>query len=101
MQAKFSRLDDVEANILVAEIKGRPLFDEGALVNLVEAGPGMRALVSDGGARELGPIEATVPGGYVEDLACCGPNSATVFDICCPVREDYRDLWEGSSAAGT
>ena len=101
MQAKFIRLDDAEASTLVAGIEGRTLLGVGAKVSLVELGPGMHALVVDGVARKLGPHEATVLGGYAEDSAYCGPNAATVVDSFYPVREDHRELWEGSSAAGT
>jgi len=33
-----------------------------------------------------------LPGG-VEHSAYCGPEGATVIDIFCPVREDYRERW--------
>ena len=59
---------------------------------------GMQALVVDGIARELGPMEGYVLPGHVEHSAYCGPAGATVIDIFCPVREDYRQRWEGSSA---
>ena len=58
---------------------------------------GMQALVVDGVARELGPMEGYVLPGKIEHSAYCGPDGATVIDVFCPVREDYREKWEGSS----
>jgi quercetin dioxygenase-like cupin family protein len=115
--AEFIRFDDVEAFTLVAGVHGRPLFGSGAMINLIEfeAGAtvplhshpheqlgmvlrGMQALVVDGVARELGPMEGYALPGGVEHSAYCGPEGATVIDVFCPVREDYREQWEGSSA---
>jgi quercetin dioxygenase-like cupin family protein len=117
--AQFVRFDDVAAFSLAAGVEGRPLFGETAMVNLIEfaAGAtvaphshpheqlgivlrGMQALVIDGVARELGPMEGYVLPGNVEHSAYCGPEGATVIDVFCPVREDYRERWEGSSESG-
>jgi quercetin dioxygenase-like cupin family protein len=119
MGAQFIRFADVAAFNLVAGVEGRPLFGEGAMVNLIEfdAGAtvpahshpheqlgvvlrGMQALVVDGVAHELGPMEAYVLPGHVEHSAYCGPEGATVIDVFAPVREDYREQWAGLSAAG-
>ena len=59
---------------------------------------GMQALVVDGVAHELGPMEGYVLPGHVEHSAYCGPDGATVIDVFAPVREDYREQWEGLSA---
>ena len=45
---------------------------------------GMQALVVDGVAHELGPMEGYVLPGHVEHSAYCGPEGATVIDIFAP-----------------
>ena len=106
------RFDDVRAFELAAGVTGRPLFGEGAMLNLIvfEAGStvplhshpheqlglvlrGMQALVVDGVAHELGPLDGYVLPGDVEHSAYCGPEGATVLDVFRPVREDYRERW--------
>ena len=118
MEPQFVRFDDVAAFPLVAGVDGRPLFGDSAMLNLIEFAPGatvpahshpheqlgivlrgMQALVVDGIARELGPMEGYVLPGNVEHSAYCGPEGATVIDIFCPVREDYREQWAGSDSA--
>jgi len=115
MGPQFVHFDDVSAFTLAAGVEGRPLFGDGAMVNLIEfeAGAtvpvhshpheqlgvvlrGMQALVVDGVARELGPMEGYVLPGDVKHSAYCGPEGATVIDVFCPVREDYREKWESS-----
>lgn len=115
MDPQFIRFDDIDAFTLVKGVEGRPLFGDTAMVNLIEFGPGatvpahshsheqlgivlrgMQALIVDGVAHELGPMEGYVLPGNVEHSAYCGPDGATVVDIFCPVREDYREQWEGS-----
>jgi len=115
MGAQFIRFDDVAAFTLAEGVVGRPLFGAGAMINLIEFGAGatvsahshpheqlgivlrgMQALVVDGVARELGPMEGYVLPGHVEHSAYCGPEGATVVDIFCPVREDYRERWMSS-----
>ena len=54
---------------------------------------GMQALVVDGVAHELGPMEGYVLPGGVPHSAYCGPEGSTVLDIFRPVREDYRERW--------
>ena len=61
---------------------------------------GMQALVIDGVARELGPMEGYVLPGDVEHSAYCGPEGATVIDVFCPVREDYRERCQGAERHG-
>ena len=118
VQPQFVRFEDVTPFILIEGVEGRPLFAEGAMVNLIEFDPGatvplhshpheqlgivlrgMQALVVDGVSRELGPMEGYVLPGHVEHSAYCGPDGATVIDVFCPVREDYRERWEGSAAS--
>lgn len=118
MEPQFVRFDDVASFALVEGVEGRPLFGKGAMINVIEfaAGStvpahshpheqlgivlrGMQALVIDGVARELGPMEGYVLPGGVEHSAYCGPEGATVIDIFCPVREDYRERWTGEAAA--
>jgi quercetin dioxygenase-like cupin family protein len=118
MGARFIRFDDVTPFALTEGVEGRPLFGDGAMVNVIEfaAGAtvpahshpheqlgivlrGMQALVIDGVAHELGPMEGYVLPGHVEHSAYCGPEGATVIDIFCPVREDYREQWHASDSA--
>jgi hypothetical protein len=54
----------------------------------------MQALVVDGVAHELHPMEGYVLPGGVEHSAYCGPEGALVLDVFQPVREDYRSRWE-------
>jgi quercetin dioxygenase-like cupin family protein len=54
---------------------------------------GMQALVVDGEAHELGPLEGYVLPGGVEHSAYCGPEGALVLDVLHPVRDDYRERW--------
>jgi quercetin dioxygenase-like cupin family protein len=114
MEPQFVRFDDVPAFALAEGVSGRPLFGEGAMLNLIEFEPGatvplhshpheqlgivlrgMQALVVDGVAHELGPMEGYVLPGGVEHSAYCGPEGATVLDVFQPVREDYRERWDG------
>ena len=55
---------------------------------------GMQALVVDGTAHELGPLEGYVMPGGVEHSAYCGPEGALVLDVFQPVREDYRSRYD-------
>ena len=116
MEPQFLRLDSVRAFELATGVTGRPLFGEGAMLNLIRFEPGatvplhshpheqlglvlegMQALVVDGVANELGPFEAYVLPGGVQHSAYCGPDGALVLDVFTPVREDYRERWEGTS----
>jgi quercetin dioxygenase-like cupin family protein len=115
-EPQFVKFDDMKAFELTAGVTGRPLFGAGTMVNLVELQPGatvpahshpheqlgivlrgMQALVIDGEAHELGPLEGYVLPGGVEHAAYCGPEGALVVDIFQPVREDYRDRWDALS----
>ena len=111
-------LDDVSFE-LAEGVSGRPLFGEGAMLNVIEFEPGatvplhshpheqlglvlrgMQALVVDGVAHELQPMEGYVLPGGVEHSAYCGPEGALVLDVFRPVREDYRSRWETAADRG-
>jgi quercetin dioxygenase-like cupin family protein len=113
---QFVRLDAVRAFELARGVSGRPLFGDGAMLNLIRFEPGatvplhshpheqlgivlegMQGLVVEGEAHELGPLEAYVIPGSVEHSAYCGPEGSLVLDVFTPVREDYRERWEASS----
>jgi quercetin dioxygenase-like cupin family protein len=115
-EPQFVRIDDVRAFLLADGVSGRPLFGEGAMLNVIEfeAGAtvplhshpheqlgivlrGMQALVVGGVPRELGPMEGYVLPGGVEHSAYCGPEGALVLDVFCPVREDYLERWANES----
>jgi quercetin dioxygenase-like cupin family protein len=115
-EPQFVRFDDVSAFELARGVSGRPLFGEGAMLNLIRFEPGaevplhsheheqlglvldgMQALVVDGVAHELGPLEGYVLPGGVEHAAYCGPEGALVLDVFRPVREDYRERWAAAS----
>ena len=116
MTARFVRLDAERAFELAAGVVGQPLFGEGAMLNLIRFEPGatvplhshpheqlgivlegMQALVVEGVAHELGPLEAYVLPGGVEHSAYCGPDGALVLDVFTPVREDYQARWDAEA----
>jgi quercetin dioxygenase-like cupin family protein len=116
MEPQFVRLDETRAFELAAGVSGRPLFGDGAMLNLIRFEPGatvpehshpheqlgivlegMQALVVDGVAYELGQLEAYVLPGGVEHSAYCGPEGALVLDVFTPVREDYRERWSSGA----
>ena len=118
MEPRFVHFDDVASFTLIEGVEGRPLFGEGVMINVIEFGAGstvpahshpheqlgivlrgMQALVIDGVAREMGPMEGYVLPGNVVHSAYCGPEGATVIDVFCPVREDYREQWTGAAGA--
>lgn len=112
MEAQFIDFDRVTPFALADGVTGRPLFGEGAMVNLIEFEPGavvplhshpheqlgvvlrgVQVLVVAGVEHPLGPMEGYVLPGGVEHSAHCGPEGATVIDVFQPVREDYRERW--------
>jgi unsaturated pyranuronate lyase len=116
MESQFVRLDDVRAFELIAGVTGRPLFGRETMLNLIRFEPGatvplhshpheqlgivlegMQALVVDGIAHELGPLEAYALPGGVEHSAYCGPEGALVLDVFTPVREDYQERWHSEA----
>ncbi len=101
---------------LAEGISARPLFGEGAMINVIDFEPGatvplhshpheqlgivlrgMQALVVNGEPHELGPMQGYVLPGGVEHSAYCGPEGALVIDVFQPVREDYKDRWESEA----
>jgi quercetin dioxygenase-like cupin family protein len=116
MEPQFVRLDAQRPFELAVGVSGQPLFGEGAMLNLIRFAPGaevplhshpheqlgivlegMQALVIDGVAHEMGPMEAYVLPGGVEHSAYCGPDGALVLDVFTPVREDYAARWDAGA----
>jgi quercetin dioxygenase-like cupin family protein len=116
VEPEFVRFEDIRPFTLADGVEGRPLFGEGAMLNLIEFEPGavvplheheheqlgivlrgMQALVVNGEAHELGPLQGYVLPGGVPHSAYCGPEGATVLDVFRPVREDYRERWENEA----
>jgi quercetin dioxygenase-like cupin family protein len=112
VEPQFVRLDTIADFELATGVTGQPLFGEGAMLNLIRFEPGstvplhshpheqlglvlegMQALVVDGVAHELGPLEAYVLPSGVEHSAYCGPAGALVLDVFSPPREDYLQRW--------
>ena len=112
-EPKFVRFEDVRSFELAAGVTARPLFGEGAMLNLIEFEPGavvaahehpheqlglvlrgVQVLVVDGVDHPLGPMQGYVLPGGVRHSARCGPEGATVLDVFRPVRDDYRERWE-------
>jgi quercetin dioxygenase-like cupin family protein len=107
---QFSRIEDIKSFELAPGVAGRPLFGEGAMLNVIEFEPGatvplhshpheqlgiclrgVQILIVDGVEHPIGPMEGYVLPGGVEHAAKCGPEGATVLDVFQPVREDYRE----------
>lgn len=110
MEPQFVNFETMDAFQLAEGVDGRPLFGEGAMINLIEFEPGavvplhshpheqlgivlrgVQVLVIDGEEHPLGPMEGYVLPGGIEHSAHCGPEGATVVDVFQPVREDYRE----------
>lgn len=104
---------------LASGVLGRPLFGEGAMINLIEFEPGavvpvhshpheqlglvlrgVQILEIGGTDYPLGSMEGYVLPGGLEHGARCGPEGATVIDVFQPVREDYRERWQALQAGG-
>ena len=113
MEPRFVHFPSVKKFELAAGVFGRPLFGDGAMLNLIEFEPGstvplhrhdheqlgvvlqgMQALVVGGVPHEMGPMDGYVIPGGVEHSAYCGPEGALVLDVFRPVREDYRERWQ-------
>ena len=106
----FSNLDSEAPYDLVAGVRGRAIFGDALMLNLVELDPnsdvplhshpheqmgyvleGEINLIVEGVDHWLGPGDAfQVPGG-VEHAAKGGAAGCRVLDVFHPVREDYRD----------
>ena len=97
---------------LALGVSARPLFGEGAMLNLIEFEPGstvplhsheheqlgivlqgLQVLIVDGEEHAMGPMQGYVLPGGVEHSAYCGPEGALVLDVFRPVREDYRERY--------
>ena len=110
MEPQFVDFENVASFELAEGVDGRPLFGEGAMINLIEFEPGAvvplhshpheqlgivlrgtQILVIDGDDHALGPMQGYVLPGGVEHAARCGPEGATVVDVFQPVREDYLE----------
>jgi quercetin dioxygenase-like cupin family protein len=115
VEPRFVHFDDVRAFELAAGVTGRPLFGEGAMLNLIEFEPGStvplhsheheqlgivlrgtQVLIVDAVEHALGPMDGYVLPGGVEHSAYCGPEGAAILDVFQPVREDYRQRWQAS-----
>ena len=113
MGPQFIRFDDVRPFELAAGVNGRPLFGQGAMLNLIEFEPGAtvplhshpheqlgiclrgtQVLVVDGVEHAIGPMEGYVLPGGVAHSAYAGAEGALVLDIFQPVREDYLERWQ-------
>jgi quercetin dioxygenase-like cupin family protein len=109
-EPQFVRFESMRSFELAAGVSGRPLFGEGAMINLIEFEPGavvpvhshpheqlgivlrgVQILEIGGEDHPLGPMEGYVLPGGLEHGARCGPEGATVIDVFQPVREDYRE----------
>ena len=117
MEPQFVSFDSVRAFELVQGVSGRPLFGEGAMLNLITFEPGAvvplhshpheqlgivirgeQVLVVGGVEHALGPLDGySIPGG-IEHSAHCGPDGALVLDVFQPVREDYRERWNAGGS---
>ena len=103
---------DVREFELAAGVSARPLFGEGAMLNLIRFDPGatvplhshaheqlgivlegVQVLIVDGTEHALEPMQGYVLPGGVEHSAYCGPEGALVLDVFRPVREDYRERY--------
>jgi quercetin dioxygenase-like cupin family protein len=108
-EPQFVRFDAVASFELAPGVDGRPLFGEGAMINVIEFEPGaqvplhshpheqlgiclrgVQVLVVDGVEHPIEPMHGYVLPGGVEHSAYAGPEGATVVDVFQPVREDYR-----------
>jgi quercetin dioxygenase-like cupin family protein len=112
MEPQVVRFAELRPFELAPGISARPLFGEGAMINLIEFEPGatvplhshpheqlgiclrgVQVLVIDGVEHAFGPMDGYVVPGGVEHSAHCGPEGATVIDVFQPVREDYLERY--------
>ncbi|MFN2628548.1 MAG: cupin domain-containing protein [Gaiellaceae bacterium] len=116
MEPQFVRFGNIRPFELAEGVSGRPLFGEGAMINVIEFEPGAvvpqhshpheqlglclrgtQVLVVDGVEHPIGPMEGYVLPGGIEHSARCGPEGATVVDVFQPVREDYLARHRGEA----
>jgi quercetin dioxygenase-like cupin family protein len=112
MEPQWVDFDELRRYELVQGVSGRPLFGQGAMLNLIEFEPGAvvpqhshpheqlgivlrgeHTLVVAGETHVLRPLEGYVIPGGVEHGGSGGPDGALVLDVFNPVREDYRERW--------
>jgi unsaturated pyranuronate lyase len=112
VEPQFVNFDDLREFELAAGVTARPLFGEGAMLNLIEFAPGStvpqhsheheqlglvlrgtQVLIVHGEEHAMGPMQGYVLPGGTEHSAYCGPEGALVLDVFRPVREDYRERW--------
>jgi quercetin dioxygenase-like cupin family protein len=106
---QVERLREAAPHALVDGVTMRPLFGDGAMLNLLEFEPGARVpphdhhheqlgyviegellLTIDGVEHRLGPGAAyTIPGGVEHSARSEG--ACLVLDVFQPVREDYQE----------
>ena len=117
MDPQFIRFQDIRPFQVAAGAIGRPLFGEGAMINLVELEPnsvvpvhshpneqlgivlrGLQVLVVGGDEHALEPMDGYVIPAGVEHGARFGPAGATVLDVFHPVRDDYLKRWEEAAS---
>jgi quercetin dioxygenase-like cupin family protein len=107
VSGRFARLADIPPIELAPGVYGRPLFGQGAMLNLVTLEPGAGVpthshpheqlghvlkgeleLTVDGEPHVLGPGEAfQIPGGV--EHSARSERGCLVMDVFQPVREDY------------
>jgi quercetin dioxygenase-like cupin family protein len=112
MEPQWVDFDELRTYELAEGVSGRPLFGQGAMLNLIEFEPGAivpqhshpheqlgivlrgeHTLVVAGETHVLGPMDGYVIPGGVEHGGSGGPEGALVLDVFNPVREDYRERW--------
>jgi quercetin dioxygenase-like cupin family protein len=111
----FANLYELDGFDLAPGVRAKPLFGDGAMLNLLEFDPGATVPAHDhpheqlglvlagelvlqiqGVDHELGPGDAyQIPGG-VEHAAWTTDVGCRVLDVFQPVREDYRERFAGS-----
>ncbi len=116
-EPQFVRFDELASFELAAGVTGRPLFGEGAMLNLIEFEPGATVPLHSHPHEQLGFVVSgeitltiagvdyvmrpddgyTLPGG-LEHGAVAGPEGCVVVDVFAPVREDYRARVDDAAA---
>ena len=113
--SEIANLFEGEGFELAPGVRARPLFGEGAMLNLIEFEPGAKVgahdhpheqlglvlagelvLEIDGVDHTLGPGDAYRVAGGVEHAAWSVGPGCRVLDVFHPVREDYRERFAAS-----
>lgn len=107
MEPQFVSLADVRRFEIGPGVTGRPLFGAGAMLNLLEFEPGGIVPTHSHEHEQMGIVirgeKILVVDGVehrlqrVEHSATCGPEGCLVLDVFQPVREDYRERWQGGA----